>query len=83
MRGLIEEARRRAATAVNAAMTLLYWRVGKRIGKAVLKGRRGAYGERVVQALARKLEADYGRGFAEKNLRRMVQFAEVFPDEQI
>jgi hypothetical protein len=26
---------------------------------------------------------DYGGGFAEKNLRRMIQFAQVFPDEQI
>jgi hypothetical protein len=25
----------------------------------------------------------YGKGFAEKNLRRMVQFAEVFPDGDI
>jgi len=29
------------------------------------------------------LESEFGRGFGEKNLRRMVQFAEVFPDEQI
>ena len=26
---------------------------------------------------------DYGTGFGVKNLRRMIQFAEVFPDEQI
>lgn len=29
------------------------------------------------------MESEYGRGFGEKNLRRMVQFAEVFPDEAI
>jgi predicted nuclease of restriction endonuclease-like (RecB) superfamily len=29
------------------------------------------------------LEQEYGRGYAEKNLRRMVQFAEVFPDREI
>jgi hypothetical protein len=34
-------------------------------------------------ALALELEREYGRGFAEKNLRRMVQFAEVFPEEKI
>ena len=39
---------------------------------------RAAFGD-----LARALEADYGRGFAEKNLRRMVQFAEAFPDAEI
>lgn len=26
---------------------------------------------------------DYGGSFSEKNLRRMIQFAEVFPDEEI
>jgi len=29
------------------------------------------------------LEAEFGRGFAEKNLRRIMQFAEVFPDREI
>ena len=33
--------------------------------------------------LSRQLVQDYGRGFADKNLRRMIQFAEVYPDEQI
>jgi hypothetical protein len=27
--------------------------------------------------------SEYGTAFSEKNLRRMMQFAEVFPDEQI
>ena len=28
-------------------------------------------------------QADYGNNFNEKNLRRMIQFAEVFPDKEI
>ena len=32
---------------------------------------------------SRQLVALYGRGYAEKNLRRMAQFAEAFPEEQI
>ena len=27
--------------------------------------------------------AEYGRGYSEKNLRRMMQFAEAFPQEEI
>lgn len=27
--------------------------------------------------------AEYGQAFAERSLRRMVQFAEMFPDEEI
>ena len=34
-------------------------------------------------AAGKQLEARYGRGFGEKNLRRMVQFAAVFPDAGI
>jgi hypothetical protein len=33
--------------------------------------------------LSNELAAEFGRGFAEKSLRRMTQFAEVFPDQQI
>jgi predicted nuclease of restriction endonuclease-like (RecB) superfamily len=36
-----------------------------------------------VATLAQQLSAEFGRGFGEKNLRRMVQFAEVFPEERI
>jgi hypothetical protein len=33
--------------------------------------------------LALQLEKDYGRNFTEKNLRRIMQFAEKFSDFQI
>ena len=83
IRQLIETSRANLAATVNSALTLLYWHMGQRIRSEVLQGERAAYGGKVVVALARQLEADYGRGFAEKNLRRMVQFAEQYPDEQI
>ena len=34
-------------------------------------------------SVSRQLAAEYGRGYAEKNLRRMIQFAEAFPEEEI
>ncbi|MGH8786894.1 MAG: hypothetical protein ACREYA_17660 [Cupriavidus necator] len=37
----------------------------------------------MLPTLAVVLVMDYGNSFAEKNLRRMVQFAATFPDEQI
>ncbi|MDH1789676.1 PDDEXK nuclease domain-containing protein, partial [Comamonas thiooxydans] len=49
----------------------------------VLDGRRGAYGKEVLPTLAAQLVKEYGGSFAEQNLRRMVQFAATFPDEQI
>lgn len=83
IRALIEAARKRAASAVNSELTMLYWRIGQRIRTQVLDGRRGAYGKEVLPTLAAQLVKEYGGSFAEQNLRRMVQFAATFPDEQI
>lgn len=83
IRQLIEQSRGQLAVAVNSALTMLYWHIGHRIRTEVLQGERAAYGEQTVPALAKQLETEYGRGFSEKNLRRMVQFAELYPDEQI
>lgn len=83
LRQLIAEARHAAAVAVNVGQTMLYWRLGKRIREDVLNHKRAGYGEAIVATLSRQLVQEYGRGFTEKNLRRMVQFAEAFPDEAI
>ena len=83
IRALIEASRQRAAQAVNVELTLLFWRIGHRIRTEVLAGQRAGYGEEILPTLAEQLARDYGRGFGEKNLRRMVKFAVTFPDEPI
>jgi predicted nuclease of restriction endonuclease-like (RecB) superfamily len=83
LRQLIAEARRNVATTVNAGLTLLYWRIGKRIINEVLGKERAAYGRQIVVSLSRQLVREHGPSFGEKNLRRMIQFAEVFPKEEI
>jgi len=80
IRALIESARQRATAMVNSELTLLFWRIGRRIHTEVLAGERAGYGEQIVPALAAQLTRDYGDGFAEKSLRRMVQFATTFSD---
>jgi predicted nuclease of restriction endonuclease-like (RecB) superfamily len=71
------------AVGVNAALTMLYWRIGTRIRTDILGEQRASYGEEILQSLSAKLSAEFGHGYGEKNLRRMIQFAEVFPDQQI
>jgi len=83
VRGLILEARQQTARTVNAGLTLLYWQVGDRIQREILQEKRAEYGAEIVLALSAQLELEFGRGFGEKNLRRMVQLAEVFPDREI
>jgi predicted nuclease of restriction endonuclease-like (RecB) superfamily len=83
IRGLIESARGHTAAAVNSELVMLYWNIGARIRGDILKEKRAGYGERVVHGLSRRLVAEYGCGFAEKNLHRMLQFAEAFPSSEI
>lgn len=83
IRALIGAAHQRAASAVNAELTLLFWRIGQRIHTEVLAGQRAEYGEEILPSLAEQLVRDYGRSFADKNLRRMVQFAATYPQEPI
>lgn len=80
---MIEATRSSVATAVNASLTILYWRIGKRIHDEILMGKRAEYGQEIVVSLGRQLSEEFGSSFGEKNLRRMIQFAEVFEDEEI
>ncbi|HPA64812.1 MAG TPA: PDDEXK nuclease domain-containing protein [Spirochaetota bacterium] len=83
IKNLIEESRRQVAASVNYAMTFLYWQVGRRINQEILGNRRAGYGEQIIRNLSAELVNDYGNSFSEKNLRRMIQFAALFQDEEI
>jgi predicted nuclease of restriction endonuclease-like (RecB) superfamily len=81
---LIEQSKQEVAVAVNARMSMLYWQIGKRINEEInSQNRTETYGKQVVASLWRELEVDYGTSFSEKNLRRMMQFANNFSDEKI
>lgn len=80
---LIEDSKQQLAQRANSTLTYLYWRVGNRINKDFLAEKRATYGQRIVASLSDSLVQHYGNNFSEKNLRRMMQFAAVFPDEQI
>lgn len=83
IRLLIDGARQRVASAVNAELTQLYWHIGRRISTELLQGQRAEYGKQVVAELARQLTADFGKGWGERQLRYCVRVAEVFPDAEI
>ena len=83
IRQIIDSARARAAGAVNAELTLLYWKVGRRIRQDILGEKRADYGAGIVSALAQQLTLEYGRGWGERHLRNCIRFAENFADEKI
>ena len=83
IRRLIETARQNVAVTANTGLTILYWQIGKRIRQDILKEKRAEYGKEIVATLSRQLTDDYVNNFNENDLRRMIQFAKVFPDIEI
>ena len=81
---VIDQARSYVAQTTNSTLTLMYWQIGDRINKELLDGERATYGKQIVSQLATKLQEQYGkRGFDEKNIRRMIQFAQIYPNKEI
>ena len=84
LRQIIEQARSHLAATANYALSIMYWHIGERINAEVLDNKRAEYGMRIVASVSRQLREEYGsKGFDEKNIRRMMQFASLFPDFQI
>jgi hypothetical protein len=83
IRRLIETARQNVAVTANTGLTILYWQIGNRIRQDILKEKRAEYGKEIVATLSRQLTDDYVNNFNENDLRRMIQFAKVFPDKEI
>lgn len=83
VRDLIRMAKSRAATAVNVELVLLYWHIGGRIHRDILGEQRATYGRKIVSTLSRELVAEYGSGYSNKNLWRMIGFSTLFPSEEI
>lgn len=81
---LIEENKQQVAVAVYAIMSMLYWRIGFAIDQEIRQyDNQQNYGKQIVATLWRQLQSEYGTSFSEKNLRRMMQFASIFPDAKI
>ena len=77
---LIENARRQVVSHANSTLTVLFWHVGKQILNHNLKNKRGEYGKQIVVTVSRQLVEKFGKNYEEKNLRRMIQFAEKYTD---
>ena len=66
--------RRGPAQAVNSALVLLYWQIGRRIRTEVLHAKRAAYGEEICSTLSNELAAEFGNVFTRPNLTRLIRF---------
>ncbi len=83
IRSLIDTARTHVVSQVNQALVLTYWHVGNTIRARVLMDDRAGYGDETVKRLAERLVQEFGSGFGQRNLFRMVKFTQHFPDMEI
>ena len=77
---LIEQTKTQLTSQINSSLTLLFWNVGNKILTHNLNYRRAEHGKQIVVTVSRELVEKFGRNYEEKNLRRMIQFAQKFPD---
>ena len=80
---IIENRKAKAYANSNQEVTIMFWEVGHYINSILLGSKRAEYGKRILPALATKLVSKYGRNFTERNLYRMMLFAERFSDSKI
>ena len=80
---LIEQSQQQFVSQANSNLTILFWHIGNSINKNILQNKRADYGKQILVTLSRELTNKYGRNFEEKNLRRMLQFAEQFTNNSI
>lgn len=79
VRSILASSRQRAYTAINFAMVESYWLIGQQIVENELQGAaRAEYGKGVLRELAERLTAEFGKGFDERELRKMRQFYQMF-----
>lgn len=79
IRGYVINAQRQVYSAVNAAMVLAYWNIGKKLFETCGNSDRAAYGKQVLQFISEQLTAEFGKGYTVRNLRNMRQFYLSFP----
>ena len=79
IKGVIESARTKIFKAANVSMVQSYWEIGRLLVEVEQKGEdRAVYGKKIVEVLSTRLQAQYGKGYTEANLRYMRMFYRLF-----
>jgi len=77
---LVEDTKNEVVSYANSSLTTLFWNLGRAIKLEILNSQRAEYGKEIVVTVSRELVNKFGKSYEEKNLRRMIQFAEKFPE---
>ncbi|MEO5957095.1 MAG: DUF1016 N-terminal domain-containing protein, partial [Nitrospiraceae bacterium] len=81
IRDFILSARKAVVRSVDTVQVLTSFEIGRRIVEQEQHGtRRAAYGKFVVEELAKRLTAEFGKGFSKSNLEYMRRFYTMYRD---
>ncbi len=72
---LLKDARKSVVQTVNKTMVYTYFEIGRMIVDEEQNGKeRAEYGKQILKELSKRLIADFGKGFSQRNLEQMRQF---------
>jgi hypothetical protein len=74
IRDILLSARTQVRQAVTTTMVQAYWQIGRLFVEYEQGERRAEYGKRVLPELAKRLAAEFGKGFSGTNLKIFRQF---------
>lgn len=78
---IIDASQKQAYQAVNTALVLRNWYIGKRIYEEELNGKnRAEYGAEVIKKLSKELQKEYGKGYTKSNLYNFYLFYKMYPN---
>ena len=79
IKNILERARKHTYRAINFAMVESYWMIGQSIVQHEQQGEsRAPYGKGILKELSARLSMEFGKGFDERELRKMRQFYLTF-----
>ncbi len=80
---LLSAAKQNVVRTVNQTMVNTYYEIGRMIVEDEQQGKeRAEYGKQVLKELSKRLSADFGKGFSERNLEQMRLFYLTYPISQ-
>ncbi|WP_020589860.1 PDDEXK nuclease domain-containing protein [Desulfobacter curvatus] len=78
---ILDQSRRNVVRSVNSQVVAAYWHIGREIFEALQAGeKRAQYGQKLLEQLSKKLQAQYGKGFSTTNLKYFRAFYQAYPD---
>ena len=75
----MNESRKHVVNYVNTTMLFTYWNIGKMIVEEQGGSSKAKYGNKLISELSKQMTFDFGKGFDERNLRKIRQFYLMYP----